>query len=55
MPKIITKRISYGQDREKDLKELVKFENSLKGKYYQIFPYMKAEDGKKYIFIWNFI
>ena len=51
MPKTITKRISYGQDREKDLKELVKFENSLKGKYYQIFPYIKTEDGKIYTYL----
>lgn len=51
MPKIAIKRISYGKDRIKDLKELIKFEDSLKGKYYQIFPYMKTEDGKIYTYL----
>ena len=51
MPKIVIKRISYGKDRIKDLKELIKFEDLLKGKYYQIFPYMKTEDGKIYTYL----
>lgn len=51
MPKIEIKKISYGKDRIKDLKELIKFEDSLKGKYYQIFPYMKTEDGKIYTYL----
>lgn len=49
--KIVTKKISYGNTRQRDLERLVKFENTLKNKSYQMIPRILKENGKEFTLV----
>ena len=49
--KIVTKKLTYGKNREKDLKSLIKFEDTLKNKSYQIIPHAVKENGDEFTIV----
>lgn len=45
MTRIVTLKITYGKNHEKDLQKIIDFEKSLGDKSYSIIPLIKEENG----------